>query len=200
MTRLNYYPFLNLVSIVSHAFLRPTWCILEDKKSYRKTYSTVRSLIWVWINWMTGLIDEESHFRMKIILEQASFGSWFPSLCSGMFPERFRSVSVPVGSKENRLVFPKGGTLTCWFLGTHFSDSAFNLFKNLCDIILVNSRNRRVPWPAFPWMFLLCFSCNGFKLATAFVSQGCHLLMGKSSIVVKLKIVVIFNLLVKLRV
>ena len=28
----------------------------------------VRSLIWVWIIWKTGLIDGKSHFRMRIIL------------------------------------------------------------------------------------------------------------------------------------
>ena len=28
----------------------------------------------------------------------------FPRLCSGTFPERFRSVSVPVDSRESRLV------------------------------------------------------------------------------------------------
>ena len=28
----------------------------------------------------------------------------FPRLCSGMFPERFRSASVSVGSEETRLI------------------------------------------------------------------------------------------------
>ena len=31
-------------------------------------------------------------------------GPGFPRLCFGMFPERFRSVSVSVGSKESRVI------------------------------------------------------------------------------------------------
>ena len=40
----------------------------------------------------------------------------FPRLCSRMFPERFRSVSVPVGSTEVRQIqtkHPKCETLSC---------------------------------------------------------------------------------------
>ena len=32
------------------------------------TMATVRSPVWVWVNWMTGLTDGGSHFRMRIIL------------------------------------------------------------------------------------------------------------------------------------
>ena len=58
-----------------------------------------------------------------------------------------------------------------------FSDSAFNLLRNLCDIFPVNSGNGRVSWLAVPRIFFLCFSCNGCQLS--FVSQRCHLLEGK---------------------
>ena len=46
-----------------------------------------------------------------------------------------------------------------------FSDSAFNLLRNLCDIFLAESRSVRVSWQAVPRMFLLCFSCNGCQLS-----------------------------------
>ena len=38
------------------------------RKKLENNSRTMRSLVWVWINWMRGLIDGGSHFRMKIIL------------------------------------------------------------------------------------------------------------------------------------
>ena len=96
----------------------------------------------------------------------------FLRLCSGMFPERFRSVSVTVGSKEIRLVYtehPKYGNLSCWISGTVFNDPAFNLLGNLCYKFLVDSRNGCVSWLAVLRMFFLCFSCNSRQFS--FISQ-----------------------------
>ena len=98
----------------------------------------------------------------------------FPRLCSGMFPERFRNASLSVGSREIRLIWTehiKCETLPAELLRQFISDSALNLFRNLCDIFLVNSRNGRVSWLAVPRIFLLCFSCKGWKLS--FVSHRC---------------------------
>ena len=44
----------------------------------------------------------------------------FLSQCTGMFPERFRRMSVPVGSREICLTWtehPRCGTLSCWIPG-----------------------------------------------------------------------------------
>ena len=121
------------------------------------------------------LLQEEDHSRSR----PHSFPG-FPRLYSRMFPEGFRNAYVSVGLRQIRLVQterPKCGTLSGWNSGRVFSDSAFNLLRNLCDIFLVNSRNGRVSWLAVPRIFLLCFVCNGCQLS--FVSQRCHLFEGK---------------------
>ena len=72
----------------------------------------------------------------------------FLPLCSEIFPERFRSVSVPVGSRGYRLVrrsAQNAELCPAEFLEQFFSDSAFNLFKNLCYIFLIGSGNGRDP-------------------------------------------------------
>ena len=102
----------------------------------------------------------------------------FPRLCSGMFPERFRSVSVSVGSREIRLIrqsTQNAGLCPAELLEQFFRDSASNLLRNLYDIFLVNSRNgRETSFVAsrsydFPLVFLLyrlltfvCFSMLPF--------------------------------------
>ena len=110
----------------------------------------------------------------------------FPSLCSGMFPQRFRIVSVLVGSKEIHLVqteHPKCGTLSCRIPGTIFCDPALNMHGNLRDVILIASRDGRVSWLAVLRMFHMGLSCNGRQLSL--VSQCCHLLKVKFQTVVK---------------
>ena len=100
----------------------------------------------------------------------------FPRLCSGTFAERSRSLSVHVGGKK--IVYLKqsaqnAGLCPADFMGQFFNDSSFNFFRNLCDMIFVNSRNGRVSWQAVPRTSFLCLSGNGCQLS--FVSQCCHL-------------------------
>ena len=71
--------------------------------------------------------------------------------CSGMFPERFQKLSVPVGWREVRLILtelPRCRTLSCEFLGQFLSDPASSVLRNLRDIFLSISRNRCVLWLA----------------------------------------------------
>ena len=83
----------------------------------------------------------------------------------------------------------KAGLFPAELLGLFYSDSAFYLLKNLCDIILVNSMNGRVSRLAVPRVSLLCFSCNDCQLS--FVSQRCHLLTMKCYAVMNTELVFI---------
>ena len=75
----------------------------------------------------------------------------FLCLCSGMFPKRFPTVSVPACSRENSSSLHKAPKirdsvlLNSWenFLVT--LPSAFNLLRNLGYVFLTDSRNARVP-------------------------------------------------------
>ena len=130
---------------------------------------------------MTGLIDGGSHFRMRIILETILnwllvFHVCVPECsrnglgeCSYLWVQKnFVYIRQSV---QNARLFPAE------ILGQFFKDSAFNLFRNFCDISLVNSRNGRVSWLAVPGLFLLCFSCNSCQLL--YVSQCRNLFQGK---------------------
>ena len=62
----------------------------------------VKSLVWIWIIWVTGVTERGSHFRTRIILWTIDI--WFasiPGLCSRMFPEKFRILSATVGLRED---------------------------------------------------------------------------------------------------
>ena len=141
----------------------------------------MRSLVWVWIIWITGLIDGGSHFRMRITLGMTLI--WFLVFYVCVLECSWIGSGVrPYLWVEEKFVYFRQSTQNARFcpaelLGQFFSYSAFNFFRNLCDILLVNSRNGRVSWPAVPRMFLLCFCCNGCQLPS--VSQCCHLFEGK---------------------
>ena len=149
--------------------------------------TSVKSLVWVWINWVMVLIDWGFHFRMMIIL--GTIPHWFLLF----------HVWVPGSSRNGSGVCPylwvlqkvfwfkqsiqNAGLCPAYFLGQFFSDPAFNLLGNLCYVFLVDSRNGLFSWPAVRNRFFLCFSCNGCQIL--FVSQCCHLLTGKCSTVAK---------------
>ena len=100
----------------------PYWfifCCLELNKR------PVRNLVWTWVDWVIALIGGRPSFRLRIILlgTLLRFVPGFALLCSGMFPERFRTVSVPVTSRETRLILtehPESGILSCCIPGTGF--------------------------------------------------------------------------------
>ena len=139
------------------------------------------SLACVWVNWMTWLANWGSHFRMRITLGFVLIRSLVFHVC---VPECSRNGS---GMRPYLLVQKKfvwfrqstqnAGLCPAELLGQFFSDSTFNLLRDLCDTFLVNSRNGRVSWLAVPRIFFLCFSCNGCQLP--FVSQRSHLFEGK---------------------
>ena len=141
----------------------------------------VMSLACVWVNWMTGLTDGGSHFRMRITLGVVLIRSLVFHVC---VPECSRNgfgmrpyLLVQEKFVQFRQSTQNAGLCPAELLGQFLTDSAFYLLRKLCDIFLVNSRNGRVSWLAVPRIFFLCFSCNGWQLS--FVSQRCHLFEGK---------------------
>ena len=71
-------------------------------------------------------------------------------------------------------------------MGQLHSDSAFNLFRNLCDKFLVDSRNGHVSRLAVPRMFLLYFFWNGCHFCCSLSCQSlflqcCHPWRGKNA-------------------
>ena len=113
--------------------------------------------------------------------ESSSFVSWFSTFVFrnvlGTVPEcvRIRGFKRISSNLDRAPKMRDSVLLNSW--DSFFSDSAFNLLRNFCDIFRVNSKNGRVSWLADPRMFLLCFSCNGCQ--PSFVSQCCHLFEGK---------------------
>ena len=130
---------------------------------------------------MTGLTDGGYHFRMRIILGTSLI--WFLVFLVCV-PECSRNGSgkrpylwVQEKIASFRQSTQDAGLYPDELLRQFFNDFAFNLFRKLCDMFLVNSRNGCVSWLAVPRMLLLCFSWNGCQLS--FVSQCCHLFEGK---------------------
>ena len=158
--------------------------------------SFVRSLVCVWVNWMTGLTDGGFHFRMRIIL--GTILIWF-LVFHVCLPECSRNDSGvrPYLWVQKKLVkfrqsTQNAGVCPAELLGQFLGDSAFNGLRNLCDmcdLFLADSMNGRVSWLAVPRMFLVCFSCNGCQFS--FVSQHCHLSKGKCYAVMKTELVFI---------
>ena len=129
----------------------------------------VRSLVLIWINWLMGLVDWGSHFRMKIIL--GTLPNWclvFYVYAPGCSRNRsgvclylwFWEVVV-----EFRPSIQNEGPCPAEFLGKLFKDPVFNLPGDLCYNFLAYFRNGRVSRLAVPSMFLLqrlptiaCFS------------------------------------------
>ena len=143
----------------------------------------MKSLDWVRINWIVGLIDWWGlHFRTGIVLE--TIPSVFLVFYIRVPGQSWNGSGVrPYPRVQKKFVLFRQSTQNEWFspadfLGQFFSDSAFNLLRNMCDVLLVNSRNARVPWLAVPRMLLLCISWNGCQFPI--VSQICHLWKGKT--------------------
>ena len=141
--------------------------------------ASVTTIFWAKVS--CSLTAEDACFRMRITLGVVLIRSLVFHVC---VPEGSRNGS---GMHRYLLVQEKfvkfrqsaqnAGLCPAELLGQFFSDSAFNLLRNLCDIFLVNSRKGRVSWLAVPGIFLSCLSCNGCQLS--FVSQRCHLFEGK---------------------
>ena len=123
-----------------------------------------------------------SGFRMRITLGVVLIRSLVFHVCVSPYSRNGSGVRPYLWVQEKFVWFRQStqNARLCpaELLGQFFSDSAFNLLRNLCDTFLVNSRNRRVSWLAVPRIFLLHFSCNGCQLS--FVSQCCHLFEGKT--------------------
>ena len=109
---------------------------------------------------MTALTDGGSQFRKRIIL--GTILIWF------CVPECSRNGSgvhsyLWVQKKFVQFKQSTQDARSCpdQLLGQFFSDFAFNLFRKLCDMFVVNRRSGRVLCLAVPKMFI-CFS-----LATA---------------------------------
>ena len=134
-----------------------------------------------WAKVLCSLAAEDACFRMRIALRVVLIRPWFSTFVfrnvPGTVPECVRICGFKRNSSnlERTPKMRDSVLLNSW--DSFFSDSAFNLLRNLCDIFLVNSKNGRVSWLAVPRMFLLCFSCNGCQLS--FVSQCCHLFEAK---------------------
>ena len=140
-----------------------------------------------WARVLNSLAAEDACFRMRItlgavLIRSLVFHVCVPKCCgngSGMRPYLW--------VQEKNVWFRQStqisGLCPVEVLGQFFTDSASYLLRELCDLFLVSFRNGRVSWMAIPRMFLLCFSCNVCQLS--FVSQRCHLLMGKCYAVMK---------------
>ena len=134
-----------------------------------------------WARILCWLAAEDAFFRMRITLRVAFIRSLVFHVC---VPECSRNSSgvrpylwVQERFFKSRQSTQKAGFCPAELLGQFFSDSVFNLLRNLCDIFLFNSRIGRVSWLAVPRMFLLSFSCNGCQLSIVFLC--CHLFKGK---------------------
>ena len=149
----------------------------------KKSEVNMRGLLWVWVNWIAGLIDWGLRFRMGNTSGKIS--TWFLVFyvrvtgCS-----RNRSGEHPyLWVQEKFVQFRQSakseGLCPADFLGQCFSDSALDLLRNLCDIVLVNSRNGRVPRLAVPRLFFLCFPWNVRQ--QWLVSRCCYLFEGNNA-------------------
>ena len=138
----------------------------------------MRSLVWLWINCVMGLVD--SVFPTSgwgLFLERCNFVSWFPTFVfrevPGTVPECLHTCGFEKNSSSLDRASKMRNFLLLNFSDSFFSHSAFNILENLCYIILIGFRNGRVCWLAVPGMFLLCSSFNGCQLPL--VSHCCHL-------------------------
>ena len=101
-----------------------------------------------WARFFDSLAAEEACFRMRITLGVVLIRSLVIHVCVS---ECFRNSSGvrPYLLVQKKLVqfrqsTKNAGLCPAVLLGQFFSDSAFYLFRKLCDIFLVNSRNGRV--------------------------------------------------------
>ena len=130
-----------------------------------------------WTRVLCNLAAEDACFRMRITLGIVLIRSLVFYACVPECSRNGSGVRPYLWVQEKFVYFRQStqnaGLCPAELLRQLFSDSAFNLLRNLCDIFLVKSRNGRVLWLAVPRMFFLCFSCNGCQLS--FLSQCCHL-------------------------
>ena len=133
------------------------------------------------ISVLCSLAAEDACLRMVITLGAVLIRSLVFHLCVSECSRNGSGVRPYMWVQQKIVHFREStqnaGLCLAELLEQFFSDSAFNLLRNLCDMFLVNSRNGRVSWLAVPKMLLLCFSCNGGQLS--FVSQCCHLFEAK---------------------
>ena len=123
----------------------------------------VLGLFRVWVNWMAALTNKELYFTMEMIL--GTITGWFLVSCfrvpgcsgngSGVCPYLWVSEKIIRFGQ----ITQNAGLCPAEFLIV-FNDSTFNLFKNLCDVSVLTSRNGRVPWLGVPRMFFLLFPWN----------------------------------------
>ena len=188
-----------MIDLVACIYIKPKtgndhgWYSTKSQMMMVKATPFDRSLVCVWVNWMTGLTDGGSHFRMRItlgvvLIRSLVFHAWVPECSrngSGVRPYLWVQMKFVWFRQSTQ----NAGLCPAELLGQFFSDSVFNLLRNLCDIFLVDSRNGRVSWLAVPRIFLLCFACNGCIFS--FPSQRCHLLKGKCYTAMKTELVFI---------
>ena len=124
-----------------------------------------------------SLAAEDSCFRMRNTLGVVLIRSLVFHVCVSECSRNGSGVRPYLWVQEKIVHFRQStqnaGLCPAELLGQFFSDSAFNLLRNLRDIFLVNSRNGRIAWLAVPGIFILYFSCKGCQLS--FASQCCHL-------------------------
>ena len=148
-------------------------------KSMKLGLETVTTIFWASV--LCSLAAEDACFRMRITLGVVLIRSLVFHVCVPECSRNGFGMRLYLLVREKFIYFRQSirnaGLYPVELLGQFFSDSAFNLLRNLCDIFLVTSRNGRVSWLAVPKIFLFSFSCNGCQLS--FVSQRCHLLEGK---------------------
>ena len=101
-----------------------------------------------WDKVLCSVAAEDSCLRMGITLGVALIRSLVFQVCVWECSRNSSGVRPYLWVQEKFVKFRQStqnaGLCPAELLGQFFSDSAFNLFRNLCDIFLVNSRNGRV--------------------------------------------------------
>ena len=135
----------------------------------------VRYLIRVLILELRGQIDGDTYFRMKIIWERSSFGSWLSSSefwdvpvtvpdCSRTCEIRSKSSNFDRAPRILRFVL-----LNSW---DNFLSHFLYFLWHLSNIVLLNSSNESVLWLIIHRVFFLTISSNRCQLLL--VSQRCR--------------------------
>ena len=116
---------------------------------------------------------------------------WVPgflSCRSWMFPERLPNKSELGGSEEILQVLtehPKNDSVSYWVFLRNFRYSAFDLFRNLGNILLSLFWVNCVPWLTVPGLFrCLSRNCRYFSLTP----QSCHDTEEKVLLAVKIEL------------
>ena len=99
----------------------------------------------VWARVFCSLVAEDACFRMRITLEVVFIRSLVFHVCVSEYSRNDSGV-LPYLWVQEKFAYFRQSTQNAELcpaelLGQFFSESAFNLLKNLCDIFLVDSRN-----------------------------------------------------------